>query len=110
MPENVDDSGPDGAVQQGYTVKRADLEEMSLGVAVPGAVASRTDRNVLELDPLSDVIDVDALDELWGASGSSPRHAVTCVTFHYMGHEVSVTGEELRLVPLASDCGGSEHS
>lgn len=92
-------------------MKRSDLDGMSLGVAIPAAIASRSDANVLELDPLWGVVDVDALDAIWGPLDASRWDARTCVTFPYMGYEVSVTPEELHLAPLADgrDDGGEPH-
>lgn len=71
---------------------------MSLGVAVAGAVASRTGANVLELDPLSEAVDVDALEALW--RGGDGWQSDARVTFRYMDHRVTVTTERLHLEPL----------
>lgn len=88
---------------EGWTVTRSDLDEMSLGVAVPAVIASRTDTNVLDLDPLSTAVDVDAIDGLWGFTDSNQWSAGTCVTFHYMGYEVSVIPGKLHLAPFDDD-------
>lgn len=99
--------GSDGA-SEGWTVTRSDLDGMSLGVAVPAAVAARTDANVLEVDPLWDVVDVDALDELWAREDGKWDDG-TRVTFPYMGYEVSVTPGELHLEPPArGDVAGTD--
>lgn len=97
MFENGADSrSPD---ESGWTVERAALDGMSAGVAVAGAVASHTDTDVLALDPLSEVVDIDALDGLWKPTGTG-WHPDASVTFQYMGYEVTVTSDRLRLAPL----------
>lgn len=101
MSENATES--DGGHLEAFTVSRADLEGMCLGVAVPGAVAARNHTDVLALDPLSDVVDVDALETLWGPRGTSGGHGVTRVTFQYMNYEVTVTRDRLRLEPFEAD-------
>lgn len=85
------------------TVERSELDGMSLGVAVPAAVASRTDANVVELDPVCEVVDVDALDDIWGLADGGKWVDGTRITFPYMGYEVSVTPGELHLEPLGCD-------
>lgn len=117
----VDDRpGPDSGDRgrDRCTVIRSDLDGMSLGVAIPVAVVSGSDANVFDLDPLSDVVDVDALDAIWGpldasqgagsldASQGNPR---TRVTFTYMGYEVTVTPVELHLAPLDDGRGDGAH-
>lgn len=104
--ENATTSDPgsgDGARQtdEPWTVSRDALEGMALGVAISGAVASRTGENVLDLDPLAEVVDVDALEALWRGDRDVGWTSDARVTFRYMDHEVTVTGERLRLVPLA---------
>lgn len=95
------------------TVKRSDLDGMTLGVAVPATVAAKTGANVLDLDPLAGVVDVDALDDVWEPVETSQWDPGTRVTFPYMGYEVSVTPEEFHLVPLEDgsvDGGGTNAS
>lgn len=102
MGENCLETDPDGDGGGRCSVKRSDLDGMSPCVAVSAAVASRSDANVLDLDPLSGVVDVDALEQLWGPEESSQWHPDAVVTFPYMDYEVSVTSDELRLVPIES--------
>lgn len=103
MAENCLESESSDGGPEGCTVERSDLGGMSLGVAVPAAVASRTGANVLDLDPLWGVVDVDTLDQIWGPEGSSQWDDRTRVSFPYMGYEVTVTPEVLHLEPIAVD-------
>lgn len=108
MAENYHDPGSGDDGRDGCTIERSDVGDTSLGVAVPAAIASRTDADVLDLEPLWSVADVDALDGIWGLTGSSLWDDSTCVSFPYMGHQVSVTPREVHLEPLADHDGDDE--
>lgn len=91
MPDHADATRPARALE----VDLADLDGMSIGVAVAGAVAASADRNVLALEPLPASVDVDSLETLLaGDSG------VCEVSFVYADHEVTVTPERLRVAPI----------
>lgn len=61
-------------------------------VAVVQAVAAVSDQDPLEMDPLYDAIDTDALNALC-ATGDGERSGVT-ISFPYNGYQVSVTSNE----------------
>lgn len=65
----------------------------SVPVAVVETVASVTGQSPTEMEPLSEVVDTDALDQLFTSRRSTPRH-LGCVQFQYQGYlvEVSATG------------------
>lgn len=67
-------------------------------VAVVSAVADVTGRSPLEMDPLADAIDPDALDGLVGSNAAGD--AATTVTFEYCGCRVSLSPAELRITRL----------
>lgn len=68
--------------------------ERSLGLTVVDAVAALEGRPPTECAPLHDVIDPEALDDLFGPEGSEAP-AEGCLRFEYLGHAVTVrdTGE-----------------
>lgn len=63
--------------------------------AVYSVVAAVSDRPPLELEPLANVVDPDALDRLFGrpSSGFSARRA----EFEYCGYRVVVTADAVRV-------------
>lgn len=59
---------------------------------VVSAVAAETDRSPLEIPPIGEAVDPDALNALL-SNGSDEIE----VTFDYLGYELSVTHSEVRL-------------
>lgn len=108
MAENCLESDSDCDGGGRCSVKRSDLDGMSPCVAIPAAVASRSGANVLDLDQLTGVVDVDALDEMWEDGGASQWDRDVRLTFPYMGYEVTVTPDEFHLVPNAAGDDGGE--
>jgi len=73
--------------------------EPSVSVAVITAVASVTDREATEMEPLSNVVDTDSLNQLFEPTSRSPR-TVGTVEFEYAGCLVRVSGDgRLEIVP-----------
>ncbi|WP_081443508.1 HalOD1 output domain-containing protein [Haloterrigena turkmenica] len=60
-----------------------------VSVAVVEAIAAATDRSPLEVEPLYDTIDPEALNELFNNVGSQSR-ARGRITFVHCGYEVTV--------------------
>ena len=65
--------------------------------AVVTAVAEVTDRSPLEMDPLGEVVDNDALNAF--VDGHDDRPAPAAVTFDYCGQCVTVTTDDVRIAP-----------
>lgn len=84
----------------GTSVDSGQATTQSLTVAVVEQVADRENVDALDLPPLNDVIDPDALDALF----ERPETAVDRLTFSYHGYEVTVEGpERVQVTPLAGD-------
>ncbi|WP_306058767.1 DUF7504 family protein [Natronococcus wangiae] len=62
-------------------------------VAIVERVADETEISPLELPPLNDTIDADALDRLLGASGESANDAWPTVVFTYADYRVRATAD-----------------
>lgn len=65
--------------------------------AVVSAVAEATGRSALEMDPLWNAVDTDALNALFGSPDN--RHGAVSVSFEYAGRYVTVTDEGIRTAP-----------
>lgn len=65
-------------------------EEESVTEAVLRAVASVSDRPVLELEPLHESIDTDSLDQLFASTTTTDS-----LQFRYEGYEVTVEPERV---------------
>lgn len=65
----------------------------SVAVEVVTAVAGRAGVDETELPPLSDVVDPDALDRLFGRSFDDASGAPVEVGFEYSGYRVVVDGD-----------------
>lgn len=63
--------------------------------AVVRATAALTDRSVIDLDPLFDVVDPDHLDGLFSNRGMGPDREERSVTFTFNGCHVSITGRKI---------------
>ena len=83
---------PDSPVQQTSPTtvpkQRSDYETTPV-VAVVSAVADATGTDPLELPPLSNVINPEALNDLIGTGRSS---SLQSVSFEYAGYDVVVSG------------------
>lgn len=66
-----------------------DQEATAPSMAVISAVADALDADPLELDPLFDTLDTDALDNLLREDGGSPIH----VSFAFAGCEITMSGD-----------------
>ncbi|WP_227357261.1 HalOD1 output domain-containing protein [Haladaptatus salinisoli] len=80
--------------EPGYMYERHPNEPPSKAVIV--AVAKATDQSPLEIEPLAEVIDPDALDALLGTDKKAPSMAFT---FEYCGRQVTVTPSEIQIDP-----------
>ncbi|QLH84437.1 HalOD1 output domain-containing protein [Halosimplex pelagicum] len=85
-------------VTRDWTVTNA-YEDDSPSHAVVRSVAAATGRTVVDLDPLYETVDTDALDELFEGSARAR------VSFRYAGCEVTVT--QLHIVVRPDDRDGS---
>ena len=90
MPKNVAERGADGGRVHEYSVSPG--EEVSTTVAL--GVADALGRDVEDLSPLGDVVDMDALDSLFVSTRPEAR-----VEFEYGDCLVAVVrGETVRVV------------
>ncbi|MDG5761945.1 hypothetical protein QA600_21725 [Natronococcus sp. A-GB1] len=83
---------PNSPVQQTSGVpvsKQSPHHEMTPVVAVVSAVADAAGTDPLELPPLSNVINPEALNDLVGAEKSS---GLESISFEYAGYDVVVSG------------------
>lgn len=65
--------------------------------SVIAAVAEVTGQSPLEMEPLAEVIDPDALDSLFDSTDD--RSASTTVTFGYCGLQVTMTADSVQVDP-----------
>lgn len=75
------------------------FEESPVNTVVT-TVAEVTKRSPLELEPLCEVIDPDALNELFG--GSRDGSSSLSVTFEYCGQAVTLTADRVRVASPAA--------
>lgn len=68
--------------------------------AVVRAVAAVMNQQLLELEPLHETIDTDALDALLTPSTNGPSRMIRCVTFTFGGCEVTVRSDVVRVREL----------
>lgn len=62
--------------------------------AIVSAIADTEDVDPLEVDPLYDVLDPDALDGLFGSrSDGTPRYGDVCVEFRLNGYTVALSSD-----------------
>jgi hypothetical protein len=71
---------------------RYDWSSTPPSAAVVETVATALDCDPMEMDPLYEYIDPDALDDLVGASDSNPTGRETSISFRFDGHRVTVSG------------------
>ena len=89
------DGGRDNGVDHERTYRSYELDDSDMvSETVIRAVAAITDRSPLELDPLYDTIDPDALDSLFHCTGLK-QPTTAKVTFRYEGCEFVVTSDHL---------------
>jgi hypothetical protein len=75
-------------------------QEQTPVVAVVTAVAEVAGRDPLELPPLRNAINPDALNDLMGAEDNR----LTSVSFEYFGYDISVTGDgDVRVASTSGD-------
>ena len=71
--------------------------------SVVTAIASLTDASPMELEPLYDAIEPDALDAMFDHAQETDTPGEQRLTFAYAGFEVSVTGDgSIELATLSS--------
>lgn len=71
-----------------------------LPLAIVERVAARENVDPLELPPLHDVVDTDALMALF----ATPERRVDHITFSYHGYDVTVEGpQQIQVEPLSID-------
>lgn len=63
--------------------------------AVVTTVAEVTEQSPLEMDPLADVVDADALNRIF--SGANDKPSSVTVTFDYCGQRITVSGDGVRV-------------
>jgi hypothetical protein len=81
-----------------------DTEDMSASTAVIRTVAAVTNQDPLEMKPLYDVIDPDALNNLFAPSRLASCEHDLVVEFSYNGCSVRLSGDcSLRVLPEASE-------
>ena len=68
--------------------------------AIIHAVASVTERDLLELRPLFDVLDPDAVEGIFDRPVTSEPPAAATLTFTYEGCTVSTDGVTVRATPI----------
>lgn len=68
--------------------------------AVVRTVASFTNTNVLDLDPLHDVVDPESLDSVFEAADEGPVTGESVISFAFAGCEVTVTQATVRVREL----------
>lgn len=80
-------------------------EAESLSVAVVEAIAERESIDPLDLDrPLYEVVDTEALEELFPVDGEGRPRSEGHVTFGYGGHRVRVSSDrEVRILEPGTD-------
>ena len=74
------------ATESGQHVQSSGEWEPS--TAIVETVSARTGQSVVDLPPLYDVVDPDALDDLF-----TGRQTLGVVTFEYAGHDVTVRAD-----------------
>ena len=100
--ETETDAGGSATDEQTYVFSR----EKEPTLAVLEAVSSATGTDELELSPLYEVVDPDALDALFDAADPSPSEALS-VSFSYAGFDVEIEGGPATTVTLEeSDADG----
>jgi hypothetical protein len=76
-------------------------------MAVVEAVATAEGVDPIELNPLNDTIDPDALDALFASTGPRGDASVGEVSLHFGGHHVTVRGTGELLVRPSGPSAGS---
>lgn len=71
--------------------------------AVVRATAALTNRSVIDLDPLFDVMDPDHLDGIFAKGGTELGREERSVTFDFNGCHVSITGQQVVVRALERD-------
>lgn len=90
------DGGSDGATGHRETEITYEIgENEPPSEAVVRATAALTNRSVIDLDPLFDVIDPDHLDGLFDTRGTEPGSEERSVTFTFDRCHVSITGRQI---------------
>ena len=92
--ERRDDGGHDAT----HSVEFDWDDELSIGAVVTSAVETVSGRDVTDLPPLHDVVDVDALDKLFRPRRSGERRTNGSVTFQFAGYTVTVYADGLLVV------------
>lgn len=69
----------------------------SLTLAIVGEVADREGVDPLDLEPIHEVVDPDALEALFSDSIDGTAREDVAVEFDYCGHRVRVDGDTVRV-------------
>lgn len=97
-PRSPADSGADH-----YVTRHEGSTDESLSVAVADAIATFTNVDVIDLEPLHYVVDTDALDRLFEPREDA-RRVDGSVTFSYQGCLVTVSADgEIRVESAPGD-------
>lgn len=89
------DGSEDGARTQAIETTYEIGEDEPPSRAVVRATSIATDRSVIDLDPLIEVIDPDHLDGVFDGRGEGSGHGELSVTFTFNGCNVSVEGQTI---------------
>jgi hypothetical protein len=83
---------------------RTSLDETPPSEAIVGAVLAIEDADSTDLEPLYDIIDPAALDELFRAKFNGSGRSAGSVSFEYAGYEIVYDANgDLELRPLPND-------
>lgn len=83
---------------------RVSLEEISPSEAIVAAILAIEDADPIDLDPLYDVVDPSALDELFQPKCDGSIRSGGSVSFEYAGYEVVYDADaDLEFRPLPND-------
>lgn len=94
-PSNTDDGTDEVTGRKGTEITYEIGEDERPSEAVVRATAALTNRSVIDLDPLFDVIDPDHLDGLFDTVGMEPGGEERSVTFTFNGCHVSYAGRQI---------------
>lgn len=82
--------GSDVSVREDGTVESSWDESRPISIAVLEALEASTGKDPRSLGPLNDIVDVDALDNLFTPTGSGSERGPGYVTFEIEGHSATV--------------------
>lgn len=102
----IDRDGTDGqdrAGQEDVQDLEPSVDNSPLSERVIDAVSTATDTDPMVLDPLAEVVDVDALDALFGPKLDGTRRPGGSVTLEYCGRRVTTCPDGTVVIDKPSD-------